>query len=151
MQQLLCLGSDGFVLFFLHPFLFFTHKCVFSLCPVFMSIPWKAGLCMKTEAAQCHRNVASLPPAAWELLVDDHNLRVWWECHLCRYWQENSVAGELELSEDWVTGECSWTSSYFISLYIPLAQSGSWANWMFCHQHLRLSDGSSVALVEYNA
>lgn len=51
-----------------------AYKCVFFLSTIFMSIPGKAGLCMKTEAAQCHGNVARLPPAARELSVDDHNL-----------------------------------------------------------------------------
>lgn len=93
---------------FLHPFLFpgrsmIAYKCVFSLSAIFMSIPWKAGLCMKTEAAQCHRNAASLPPAARELRVGDHNLWVWWECHLRRYWQENGVAGELGV--EWGLGD----------------------------------------------
>lgn len=51
-----------------------AYQHVFFLSTIFMSIPWKAGLCVKTKAAKYHRNVASLSPAAQELLVGDHDL-----------------------------------------------------------------------------
>lgn len=87
-------------------------------------------------------------PAAQELLVGDHDLWLWWERHVHRYWQENGGVGELELSEDWKENAPQlWTKQIILCHRIDwaLAQSDSRASWTFCCQHLCLSDGISVA------
>lgn len=125
---------------------------VCSLSIISMSIPWKAEFCMKTEAAQCHRNVASLPPAAWALFVDDHSLWVWWECRLMQIltgkWCCRRVGVEWELGDRWTLSSSELSKLFCIAVY-PVGSVWLWGK--FCHQHLFLSDGSSVAPAEHNA
>lgn len=53
-----------------------TYKFVFSLFQYCHDHPQKVGFFMKTEAVQHHKVVASLPPAARELLAEVHNSQV---------------------------------------------------------------------------
>jgi len=70
-----------------------ASKFVFSLSTIFMSIPWKAGLCMKTGAAQCHRNIANLPPV--------NGLRMFTICEYDRNVTCTGTDRRMVLQEGW--------------------------------------------------